>query len=293
MKIGITGHRGFIGAAVSKALMGAGYSVIPLDEFTRSLSFEDNNIADGYPNDLDWVLHFAAKTSIPDSFQNPYATYANNLGATLVALKIAQRCQAAFLLMSSYVYGQPRYLPIDENHPVAPANPYMGSKIISEDICRQICGMENMAAVILRGFNIFGDHHIPGRLISDLLDAVRKRQTFQLHDPAPLRDYLYIKDFITLIKKIIVQDPIRTGTYNVGFGQSYSNLEVAEMVCRMTDSKLPLIVQSSPRQNDISDCSVDTSLVRRTFSWQPEYTLSRALSELISNIQGRAYATGK
>lgn len=293
MKIGITGHRGFIGASVSNALIMAGYSVIPLDEFTRSLQFEDDHIDDGYPNDLDWVLHFAAKTSIIDSFQNPYATYANNVGATLVALKIAHRCQAAFLLMSSYVYGQPQYLPIDEKHPVVPANPYMGSKIVSEDICRQICGMENIAAVILRGFNIFGNHYIPGRLISDLLDAVRQGKPFHLNDPTPIRDYLYINDFITLIMKIVTQFPLQTGTYNVGYGQSYSNLEVAEMVYQITEHKFPMVVQANPRPNDIQDCSVDTSLVKRTFSWQPEYPLSKALSELISTMQVRVYATGK
>jgi UDP-glucose 4-epimerase len=293
MKIGITGHRGFIGSSVFSALAEAGCSIISLDEFTCLAAFENNN-RDGYPVELDWVLHFGAKTSIPDSYVHPYETYANNIGSTLLALKIADHCHAAFLFMSSYVYGQPRYLPIDEKHPVTAVNPYMGSKIIGEEICRQISAMESIPAVILRGFNIYGDHQIPGRLISDLLDAVRRGETIRLNDPAPLRDYLYIKDFIALIMKIITQMPIKTGTYNVGYGQSYSNLEVAELVCQLSDQKCPLIVQSNPRPNDIPDCSVDTSLIRRTFSWQPEFPLQMALSELIIDIQnGKTNAPGK
>jgi nucleoside-diphosphate-sugar epimerase len=291
VKIGITGHDGFIGGSVFRALTEAGCSVVPLDDFTRSLAFEDSD-KDRYPKALDWVLHFGAKTSIPESHEYPYETYAHNIGSTLHALRIAGHCHGAFLFMSSYVYGQPRYLPIDEKHPVTAVNPYMGSKIIGEEICRQICDMEGIPAVILRGFNIFGDHYSPGRLISDLLEAVRQGKAIHLNDPAPLRDYLYIKDFIALIKKIIAQMPVRTGTYNVGYGQSYSNREVAELVSRITNGKCALIIQSNPRLNDIPDCSVDTSLIKRTFSWQPEYPLQRALSELIMGIQrGRTSGT--
>jgi nucleoside-diphosphate-sugar epimerase len=285
MRIGITGQDGFIGGTVSRAIKEAGYTVVPLDFITRSpgLAQSDDDAIE-YPSNLAWVLHFGAKTSIPDSLDHPFATYAGNIGSTLLALKAAQHAQAAFLFMSSYVYGQPKYLPIDEKHPVASVNPYMGSKIIGEDLCRQICRMAGLQCVILRGFNIFGDQNIPGRLISDLLDAVRREIPLILNNPVPLRDYLYIKDFITLIRQIVVQRPIKTGTYNVGYGQSYSNLEVAELVNKLAGERYPLIIQSHPRPHDILDCSVNTDLVRRTFSWEPAYSLPRALSELIAHI---------
>jgi nucleoside-diphosphate-sugar epimerase len=218
MKIGITGHSGFIGGSVSRALADAGYGIIPLDALTRSFQNEEKDFQD-CPKDLDWILHFGAKTSIPDSIKSPFETYWNNVGSTITALKIADRCRSAFLFMSSYVYGQPQYVPIDEMHPVKPMNPYMGSKIISEDICRQLSSMVNMPLVILRGFNIFGDHHMPGRLIPDLLEAIRKKVPLVLNDPRPVRDYLYIKDFVSLVVKILTRDPIKTGTYNVGYGQ--------------------------------------------------------------------------
>jgi nucleoside-diphosphate-sugar epimerase len=283
VKIGITGDRGFIGSNVSRALTSAGYSVISLDTLTCSSVFSGSD-REKYPKDLDWVLHFGAKTSITDSFTDPYGTYANNIGSTLQALKLSSHCHAAFLFMSSYVYGQPQYLPIDEKHPVKAVNPYMASKIIGEEMCRQICDIESIPAIILRGFNIFGDHYIPGRLISDLLNAARRGDAVHLNDPAPVRDYLYIKDFANLILKISLQrPPAGICTYNVGYGQSYSNLEVAEMICELADSKCELIVNSNPRKNDIPDCSVDTSPIKDTFAWEPEYSLRRALAELINN----------
>ena len=229
MKVGITGHKGFIGSSISKKLLKEGHEVVCLDKYTRS-NIIDGTEVNNYPNDLNWVLHFGASTSIRDSFENPFFTYANNTNSTLQAIKIACNCNAVLLFMSSYIYGNPRYLPIDEKHPVSSTNPYMGSKITGEEICRQLSHLLKFPLIILRGFNIYGDFEIPGRLISDLLKAVRQGSSLVLNDPVPKRDYLYIKDFEALISEIISKNPPKTGTYNVGYGQSYSNLQVAEFI---------------------------------------------------------------
>ncbi|MDR4508733.1 MAG: GDP-mannose 4,6-dehydratase [Candidatus Brocadiaceae bacterium] len=276
MKIGITGQSGFIGGAVARAVSGAGHQVISLDKCIRSY-FADND----YPKKLDWVLHFAASTSIKASMKDPFFTYRNNIESTLAALKLSYHSRASFVFMSSYVYGQPKYLPIDEKHPIACLNPYMGSKILSEEICRQLSDMLCIPLVILRGFYIYGNCQFPGRLISDLMESVRKGIPMVLNDPAPKRDYLYIKDFEALILKIISQVQIKTGTYNVGSGHSYSNLEVAEMVRILSGGKCDIVAKSSPRSQDVSDCTVDVSLIKEAFSWEPRYSLEKGLSELI------------
>ena len=280
MNIGITGQNGFIGGSVAQAVSKEGHQVISLDKYTRSDTFKELDLSE-CPADLDWVLHFAAKTSIEASFEAPFSTYSKNLGSTLLALKIAYCTRAAFLFMSSYVYGNPRYLPIDEKHPVRPVNPYMGSKLAGEEICLQLSKLEKIPLVILRGFNIYGNCRIPGRLISDVVEAVRKRAPIVVNDPVPKRDYLYIKDFNSLILRIVSEKPPITGTYNVGFGQSYSNKEVAEMACRLSGDKCPVVISSRPRTQDILDCSVDVSLIKRTFSWSPTYPLENGLRELM------------
>lgn len=281
MKIGITGYRGFIGNSVAHYLVAQGHDIVSLDNYTRTY-ISDSVVLDACPSDLDWVIHLGASTSIQKSFADPVATYHNNIGATLKALKIAQQSKASLIYMSSYVYGKPKYLPIDEKHPLAADNPYAESKILCEDICNKL--MSVLPIIILRGFNIYGDCHIPGRLIPDLLECVRKGRTIEINDPHPQRDYLYINDFHRLLSKIIMGDKNITGIFNVGYGRSYSNLEVAEMVCKLTNEKRKIIIKSQPRQNDILDCFADVTLIKKTFSWEPNVSLEMGLRELISNI---------
>ena len=280
MKIGITGQGGFIGSYAAKALSAGGHGIIQLDDLIRSCGPQD--IA-GEPSvqKLDWVLHFASKTSIKASFDDPFCTYSNNLNSTLTAMKIASYSKAAFLFMSSYVYGKPKYLPIDEKHPVMPLNPYMGSKIAGEEICLHLSGLLSIPFIILRGFNIYGNHYLPGRLISDVLESIRTGTPIVVNDPLPKRDYLFIKDFCSLLAKIVEDEGIKTGIYNVGYGHSYSNLEVAELASKIAGNRSRIVIRSAPRPNDVDDCSVDVSLVKNTFSWSPDYSLEDGLMELI------------
>ena len=116
-------------------------------------------------------FYFGARTSIEFSWENPFQVYANNLNSTLIALNIARSTKANFVFMSSYVYGPPQYLPIDEAHPLYAVNPYMGSKIAGELICQQISKIYQIPLIILRSFNIYGHFITPGRFISDLVEA--------------------------------------------------------------------------------------------------------------------------
>lgn len=279
MNIGITGSGGFIGAEVERALLAQGHEVAALDQFTRPADAIES--AADYPKGLKWVLHFGATTSIEGSWKDPFYTYKNNIGSTLAALKIAQTSNAAFLFMSSYVYGKPEYLPVDEKHPLDAVNPYMSSKIVCEDICRQLCRMISIPLIILRGSNIFGNAYVRGRLIPELLELTKRGKQLTIADPLPKRDYLYIKDFCGLIVKIVNREPPASGTYNVGYGRSYSNMEIAEIIRRLSSSKYPVAVMDTPRPNDILNVSVDVSLVKKTFSWEPAYDLEESLKELL------------
>lgn len=285
MRIGITGKDGFIGSAVAQALSLKGHKVLSLDRYTRAFD-EWSFLSKACPKKLDWVLHFAANTSIKKSFKDPFLTYYNNLNSTLIALKIAHKANSAFLFMSSYVYGKPKYLPIDEKHPTASTNPYMGSKLLGEELCRKLSEELSIPLVILRGSTIYGDCNIPGRLISDLLESARKRTQIIINDPAPKRDYLYIKDLSSVILKVISQRPIKTGIYNVGYGKSFSNLEVAEMVRKLSKSKSAINVKGKSRPQEVSDSALDINLAKKTFSWSPVYPLEKGLKELLrSNTQ--------
>lgn len=288
MKIGLTGIHGFIGHSVAENFHAEGIECISLDSLTRQSPCQIPELPRELSS-LDWVLHFGAKTDIQKSYDDSFETYSANIHSTMLALQVAIKTKAKFLFMSSYVYGVPQYLPIDERHSLNAVNPYMGSKIIGEEICRQANQLLKLPIVILRGFNIYGDVCRPGRLISDLIQQARKKKGLELNDLVPVRDYLYIKDFNQLLMKICKANPLVEGEniYNVGSGESHSNLEVAQIINKITRSKLEIINKSKPRTNDIIDCTVDISRLKSTFSWKPRYSLVDGLSEILKSEFGR------
>jgi UDP-glucose 4-epimerase len=118
-----------------------------------------------------------------------------------------------------------------------------------------------------------------------LLECIRNKNPIEINDPYPKRDYLNIKDFQQLISRIISKEPIISGIFNVGYGRSYSNLEVAEIVRELAGEPRNIIIKSKRRQSDILECSADISLIKKTFSWEPGITLEAGLSELIATIK--------
>ena len=283
MNIGITGSTGFIGGTLVKRLEGEGFRSIPLDDFVQEEKVNSTDI----PKDLAWVLHFGARTSIKESFQTPFSFYLDNLKSTLKALHIASVSSATFLFMSSYVYGKPKYNPIDEKHPVDMENPYMASKIAGELACQQFSNLFGYPLVILRAFNIYGNHNNPGRLISDLLMCMRNGDPLSINDPSPSRDYIFIRDFSDLILKIVSKNPPKTGIFNVGSGVSHRNLEVAEIIRELIAERRPVDIKFHPRPNEIPECIADITAVCEAFDWSPRYSLKDGLGEIITTIKLR------
>lgn len=280
MKIGLTGSGGFLGGALAEALPRTGLKIVSLDPWTRGERPECPP-----PGELDWVVHLGARVAVEKSFDDPFGTYRHNLDATLGALEIAAASGSAFLFMSSYVYGRPRYQPIDEEHPLEATNPYMGSKIAGEWICRQIAAQKALPLVILRAFNIYGTAHRPGRLVSDLLDGVRRGEPLAVRDPRPRRDYLYVADFCRLVALLLRRRPEGCVIYNVGHGTSHSNLEVAELVRALSGEIRPVVVLDRPRAGDVADVRADVSRLRRDVGWTPACSLEEGLGELIARIR--------
>lgn len=235
------------------------------------------------PARLDWVLHFAARTAISQSQIDPQGFLRDNLAATQAALDVSISRRASLLYLSSYVYGQPLYNPVDELHPLATVNPYMASKLAGEELCARVCQQHGLNLLILRPFSVFGDRRQPGRLVSDLIDGLHAGQPLQLNDPTPRRDHLYAPDFSLLILAILGQASA-AGVYNVGAGIDYSNLEVATMLAEIAGDAYPIAVRDVPRPQDVSVCVADLRKVSTDFQWQPRWPLRQALAELVQGL---------
>ena len=279
LTVGFTGLNGWLGSHVGKALESNSFKIINLDTFTRALNKrpEKDEITK-----LDWVFHFGAKTNIKESFNNPFRIYRNNVVSTLSVTEIAKISQANLLYISSYIYGEPNYLPIDEDHIVKPNNPYMSSKWIAEQVCTNICEQLNIPLTVFRIFNIYGVGLSKGRLISDLLHNISNNEDLSVNDSSPIRDYLYIEDFLNLISSLLNSTSPSLGVFNVGSGKSYSNIEVAETIQSLISPVLKIKILRDQRKNDISSCIVDNKKLINHFNWTPKYDLFEGLEHTIN-----------
>jgi len=278
LSIGFSGTNGWLAKHVINKLESELINIIDFDNLTRKLSNRPNKDA---IKKLDWFFHFASKTNIENSIHDPFDTYKNNLNSTLSAIEIAQISKANLLYLSSYVYGDPEYQPIDEHHIVRPKNPYMNSKWISEQICYGICKQLNIPLTIFRVFNGYGSGQKKGRIISDLLDNAFNNKDLQLNDPVPIRDYLYVEDFNNLLLKMLYSKKSTEGTYNIGSGESLTNMEVAKIINKIVNPLLKIRILSNPRKNDISVCKVNNRKVSDHFDWNPSYNLEKGIKHII------------
>jgi nucleoside-diphosphate-sugar epimerase len=277
--IGITGTKGWIGSYVFRYFDAhESFKVRSLDPWTKLHKENDN--PKKMPK-VDWVLHLAASTSITASYENPISVYRNNLNATISALSSCVRSSGNFIYMSAYVYGKPRYSPIDEKHPIDTTNPYMSTKWLSEVICQDVCKHLDVNLLILRTFNIYAPGVRKGRLISESVESCRSQRSIKLKDPVPYRDYLYVKDFCALLELILKEGIRPFELYNLAYGQSHSNLEVAKMIKRIMASPLEIKVENLPRKNDVVNIYADSTKIRKRFKWKPIYDLEAGLTDML------------
>lgn len=281
VNLGLTGSSGFIGSAMRKHFKDNNDDIIVLDNLVHP-DAKASSPSVNIPDKLDWVLHFGADKSIEESFVNPIRTYRRNMHSTMSALDIAMSSNSRFLYMDSYVYGKPKYLPIDEKHPVSVRNPYMGSKLLGEQLCFQLHQCLGISALVIRGFTIYGPEQRGNQFIPSVIESVRSAKPILVKDPNPIRDYLHIDDFVRLIDIIVRSDFSGYKVYNVGGGKPHKNIEVAEMANELAGKPTTIQIEGKERKNDVPECWADIGKVARDFQWQPEIGLKAGLSNCLS-----------
>lgn len=264
MKVVVTGGTGFIGSHTCLALHQAGIEPVLLDNLSNSSSkvleqlakisgqrfqFIEGDIADSQlmqqvlqQHQPQAVLHFAALKAVGESTQQPLRYYQNNVAATLSMLQSMQQCGVTQLVFSSSatVYGDPDYLPIDEQHPIRATSPYGWSKVMVEQLLQDLVQADpNWLAITLRYFNPVGAHPsgllgespngIPNNLLPYIAQtAVGKRpfvsvygSDYDTKDGTGVRDYIHVMDLahghVAALLKLQQQQGFHA--FNLGTGQ--------------------------------------------------------------------------
>jgi UDP-glucose 4-epimerase len=306
MKVLVTGGAGYIGSHTVKDLLQHGYEVVIVDNFSSGhrelicggeviqadLRNKDEMEAVFRQHKIDAVLHFAALIQVGESYQDPQKYYLHNLFTSLNLLEIMLRHQVKNFIFSSSaaVYGPPQKIPIEENHPLNPVNPYGMTKFMVEKILADYSRAYGLQYVSLRYFNAagadpegqLGELHSPEtHLIPNiLLHLLGKNPDFQVfgHDfPTPdgtaIRDYIHVTDLarahVLALEKLFAGNGSQV--LNLGSSRGYSVLEVIKTAEKITGRKVTLRF-ASRRLGDVPVLLASSHLAEDWLGWERKYS---------------------
>lgn len=277
--IAVTGASGFLARHLIEALRREGHSIVETDVQTGCdiLDIEDLRALPKF----NVLVHLAARTFIPDSFKDSRAFYETNVMGTVNCLEACKEREARMVFASTYVYGTPQYLPVDEKHPVQKWNPYSTSKILGEELCEAYCDHFEVPVRILRIFNLYGpgqaDHFLIPKIVAGVHAGVVK-----LFTPEPRRDYVYIKDVVDAFVLCAGGPWAGFERFNVGTGRSYSVAETVALVQEAMGTDVPVEYEGEGRPADVMDVRADVSRIHEAIGWAPKFELGGGLRDYLS-----------
>ena len=303
MRVLVTGGAGYIGSHAVRELLYNGHNVTVLDNLAtghrESLSDKASFVL-GDTGDfelvcrvlrehsIEAVLHFAAFIEVGESVTNPEKYYRNNFEAPVRLLKAMKACAVKKIVFSSTaaVYGNPISVPISEDHPLNPINPYGRSKMMTEQAIRESSKADGLGFAILRYFNVagaspdgtIGEAHEPeSHLIPRILQAALRGERISIYgtdyktpDGTCIRDYIHVVDLVTAhilaLEKIV---PGEGSIYNLGSENGFSVRQVIEACREVTGHALPADVHD--RRPGDPDSLIASSSRIRARGWTPKY----------------------
>jgi UDP-glucose 4-epimerase len=312
----VTGGAGYIGSHFIKRYLDTmpGHEIVAVDNlseghanalsFSPRIRFEQQDIGDTdamveifRKYDIETVIHFAASCYVGESQHNPAKYFQNNCIHTLNMLKAMQICNVKQIVFSSTcaTYGNPEYIPLDEQHPQKPINVYGSTKLMTEQALRAYALAQGWSYVALRYFNasgadesgLIGEHHDPETHLIPLIlqTALGKRSTIQIFgndyetpDGTCIRDYIHVNDLASA--HIAAIDYLRRNpggeAFNLGTTTGSSVLEVIDICREVTGREIP-VEHVARRPGDPPILVANADKANALLGWKTEYDLKRTV----------------
>ncbi|HIC45105.1 MAG TPA: UDP-glucose 4-epimerase GalE [Sulfurimonas sp.] len=314
MKVFVTGGAGYIGTHTCVELLNEGYEVVVYDNLCNSsveaikqvetitskkITFIEGDIRDTQAinkalEGCEAVIHFAGLKAVGESVERPLDYYDNNVQGSLslfAAMKI-QDIKKIVFSSSATVYGDPKFLPLTEDHPLKATNPYGETKLVIEMILRDLYNADKTYSIsILRYFNPVGAHDsgligenpqgTPNNLMPYISQvAVGQREhlnvfgnDYDTPDGTGVRDYIHVVDLAKgHIKALKSLEKAQCEAINLGTGNGYSVLEMTKAFSVASGKEVSYKI--SPRRNgDIASCYADTTKAKELLNWRSEKTI--------------------
>jgi len=321
MKLLVTGGTGFIGSHTVVELLNAGYEVMIIDNLSNSkvdvvdkietitglrpdfkkIDLRDyNKLEELFQKEkFEAVIHFAGLKAVGESTEKPLLYYENNVSGSINLFGLMNKYGVKNLIFSSSatVYGEPAKVPITEDFPTQPMNPYGETKLMIEQICRDLYSSDNSwNIVLLRYFNPVGCHSsglikedplgIPNNLFPFIMQVIDGRREYlnvfgddyPTPDGTGVRDYIHVVDLaLGHLKALETIEKLRgLRTYNLGTGKGYSVLEVIKAFEEINGVRVNHKIVAR-RQGDVSICYADSKKAEEELGWKA----NRGLEEMV------------
>jgi UDP-glucose 4-epimerase len=298
MKILVTGGAGFIGSHLVDALIQRGYAVAVVDSLSTGRLENVNAAATFYRADIcspelerifekerpELVNHHAAQTVIQKSMQDPVLDAEQNIVGSLHIISQCLRSGVKKIVYASSagIYGEPKYLPVDESHPVTPISYYGISKHTVEHYLN-VSHLENsLNYTVLRYSNVYGPRQSPKGEAGVV--AIFTRQMLQGERPTifgkgdKTRDYVYVADVVAA--NLLAMEKSVDGVYNIATGAETSDQEMFDLLAGLTGYEAD--PRYAPvRKGEIYRICLDSSKAQKEIGWQPRFALREGLAETV------------
>ena len=319
MRVLVTGGAGYIGSHTCVELLEAGHEVFVIDDLSNgheaalervrditncelqfmNADIRDSNALEKIFNNFkpDSVIHFAGLKAVGESVVDPVRYYDVNVGGSISLLSAMSKveCNGIVFSSSATVYGKPKYLPYDEEHPTNPANPYGRTKLIIENIIHDWIKVDSKRnGTILRYFNPVGAHEsgqigeepigIPNNLMPFIAQVAAGRReylnifgnNYDTADGTGSRDYIHVVDLACAHIKALEHDfgSRKFNVLNIGSGQGTTVLELLKSFERASDCKIKFDIVNC-RDGDLAAFWADASNAFSSIGWKPKRSIDK------------------
>ncbi|MGB9713960.1 MAG: SDR family oxidoreductase [Candidatus Bathyarchaeales archaeon] len=302
MSVLVTGGAGFIGSHLVERLLKGGYNVVVLDDLSsgktenldlenRSLLFlkgdiRNREVVKRALKDVEVVFHLAALVDVSFSVRNPLLVNQVNVCGSLNILEesIKNNVEKFIYASSCAVYGEPQYLPINEEHPTNPLSPYAVSKLAVEKYCKVFNKLHGLKAVSLRLFNVYGPRQEGNPYSGVVSQFIRRLRSGEppiiFGDGSQTRDFVYVLDVVDAFCEAMESKQC-VGDINIGSGKETSIKELAETLIDKFGLKNVEPIYAEPREGDIKRSWANIEKAKHKLGYKPNFSLRNGLGKLL------------
>jgi UDP-glucose 4-epimerase len=308
LKVLITGGSGFIGSHLVDYCLKIGYDTVVLDNFftgkieniqkhvnNKKFSLIKGDIRNSEDvekalEDVDAVCHLAAIVNIPLSIEDPSLTNEVNVQGTINLLEasIKHNIKRFVYVSTCAVYGEAKYLPIDEEHPTNPLSPYGASKLAAEHYCKVFHKIYGLQTICLRFFNVYGSRQPSGPyggVIITFLESIKRNKPIIIYgDGNQTRDFLYVKDAVEACTLALTRKNCAGKTFNIGTGIKTSINELAQVLIKQANKSDVEVKHVDERKGDIKESYADICKAKKELGFKPKFSIRKGLKEFVNSF---------